>query len=62
MINENTSEALRRQFKELIELVSDLDIAIDDLNLTEEQLEIIAPVISKLGVKANDLQEDLYLS
>lgn len=62
MINENTKDALRREFKELIELLCNLEIAIDDLNLTEEQLAIIEPISTKLGTKANDLQEDLYLS
>ena len=62
MINENSKEALRREFKELIELLSDLEIAISDLDLTEEQLAIIEPVSTKLGTKANDLQEEIYLT
>lgn len=62
MINENTKDALRREFKELIDLLSDLEIAISDLDLTEEQLAIIEPVSTKLGTKANDLQEEIYLT
>lgn len=62
MINENTKDALTKQFKGLVELLSELEIAIDDLNLTEEQLAIIEPVTTKLGTSANDIQEEIYLT
>lgn len=62
MINENTKESLKHLVKKHIELISDLEIAMDNLNLTEEQLVIIEPVLTKLGLSANDLQEEIYLT
>lgn len=61
-IEENTKDNLIHQVKELMELLSDLDVAIDNLNLSEEQLEIIEPVTTKIGVSTSDIQDVIYFT